>query len=41
MKLPRIAWYWHVLIAIVLLVAMIVVPIWFGLGRVTHSAAIG
>lgn len=37
MKPPRIGWYWHVLIAVVLLVMMSAVAIWFGLGHSVHS----
>lgn len=37
MTLPRIAWYWHLLIAVVLLVLMSAVAIWFDAGPAVHS----
>lgn len=37
MKLPRIAWYWHVLIFIALLVLVSALGIWLDLGPSVHS----
>jgi hypothetical protein len=36
-KLPRLGWYWHVLIVVVLFVVISGVAIWFGFGPVVHS----
>jgi len=39
MELPRLPWYWHVLVAIVLLLVMSAMAIWFDLGAAVHSRA--
>ena len=39
MELPRLPWYWHVLVAIVLLLVMSAMAIWFDLGPAVHSKA--
>ena len=41
MTLPRMAWYWHVLIIVVLFVVMSAVAIWFDAGPAVHSVSIG
>lgn len=37
MKLPRLRWYWHVLIVVVLLVVTSAVAIWFNLGNAVYA----
>jgi len=37
MTLPRMAWYWHVLIAVVLFVVMTAITIWLDAGPALHS----